>query len=113
MRKRLIPWCGSTDPEHRVMRCHECQRIRMKDYRSRLARGPADNPACAMCGVCRSNEAGVGVFRYPLIRNVPRLHSNRCIGSIAICDRCVVEYAAPSPTYVRANGGAWTPRSAA
>ena len=64
-------------------------------------------PICAFCGLSRGNSLGIGVYRYPLVRCVFPIRSNRCIGSLSLCDRCVVDYAAPSPSYVRANGRGW------
>lgn len=51
---------------------------------------------CALCSITAGNGAGVKVFRYPLVRgvSVDGRRTSRCIGSLALCDRCVIEHAA-------------------
>ena len=98
-------YCGETGPDHRSTKCKPCLRIRMKAWRARRrASRPPVGPWCVFCGIGRGNTQKIGVYRYPLVRNIAKLRSNRCIGSLAICDRCVVEYATPSPSYIKANG---------
>ena len=54
------------------------------------------NPAvCVMCSLVAGNGAGIKVLRYPLLRRVnpPRKRQTSvCIGSIGLCDRCVIEH---------------------
>lgn len=98
-------WCGVTAEDHRSTKCKDCLRLRMKAWRAkRRATRPLTGPSCVLCGITRGNTLGIPVYRYPLVRNIQAIGSNRCIGSIPMCDPCVAEYATPSPSYIRANG---------
>jgi hypothetical protein len=89
-----LPMCGSTAPEHRSRTCSGCRRI----YKSRhlqglprLIRYPA---MCVFCGLAAGNSLKVKVLRYPLLRHIEKAgrHTSVCIGSMGICDRCVIEH---------------------
>jgi hypothetical protein len=83
--------------------------------RWRAKQEPKFIPAtCATCGLHGDNRQGVKVYRYPLLRKVPRheKHSSTNIGSLALCDRCVVELATPSPSYLRRNPDGFGKRAA-
>lgn len=92
----MTPHCGSTDPTHVSRRCKGCKAVYNKRWASR---GPVlqriyRNPAkCVFCGLQAGNSAGVKVLRYPLLRHIDTggRHTSVCIGSMAMCDRCVVE----------------------
>lgn len=51
---------------------------------------------CAFCAIAAGNSLGVKVLRYPLLRHIDRngRHTSVCIGSIGLCDRCIIEHAA-------------------
>ena len=87
--------CGSTSPEHRSAKCPDCRRIYKQRHRQgglpRLIRDPA---MCVFCGLAAGNSLGVKVLRYPLLRHIDRIgrHTSVCIGSMGMCDRCVLEH---------------------
>ena len=89
---KRIPACGSIDPKHRSKACSACTRVyKGRDpYQGRLS--PA---ACVFCGIAQRNSLGVHVIRYPLIRHFGRngRHTSVCIGSMPMCDDCVMENA--------------------
>jgi hypothetical protein len=102
MTRAPTSYCGDTSADHRSTRCRPCLRIRMRRWRAqRRAANPPVRPRCALCG---KGWDVVPVYRYPLVRNIRGINSNRCIGSLALCDPCVVEYATPSPSYMKAHG---------
>jgi hypothetical protein len=101
--------CGSTDPTHRARQCKECVRLYNAAYKSglRFARVAfGRNPAqCVVCGLTAGNSMNVKVRRYPLLRsyNKPdRRRASFVLGSIGLCDRCIVESAELKPQYRRA-----------
>lgn len=89
--------CGSISPAHRAKDCRPCQAI----YRHRERSGApkygerylARGARCAFCGLAAGNSQGVRVYRYTLRRsvNVNGLRTSRALGSVGICDVCVVE----------------------
>ena len=90
--------CGSNDPTHIARRCKGCRAI----YDARRASGGPHlvridrNPAkCVLCDLMAGNSAGLKVLRYPLLRHIDTggRHTSVCIGSMAMCDRCVVDNA--------------------
>lgn len=99
--------CGSIDLAHRTARCAPCKAIYNASYRKGAAT-PRALAQCAMCGLTRGNTANVHVRRYALIRSF--IHgggrkTSVCIGSLGMCDRCVVDNAKLSDK-VRVNAGA-------
>jgi len=99
-----LPRCGSEDPEHRVDGCRPCKNQRQREWREKAGINHPDRVPCVMCGIAKGNSQKIPVTRYPLIRHIKKLHSNRCIGSLALCDVCVADNARPSPSYVRRHG---------
>ena len=86
--------CGSTADEHRSKSCPECRRIYKRRHfqgAPRLIRYPA---VCVFCGLAAGNSLGVKVLRYPLLRHIDNKHrhSSVCIGSMGMCDRCVLKH---------------------
>jgi len=89
--------CGSTKESHRADACSKCNRIYYDRERSgaprfgqrMLARGAT----CAFCGLVAGNSRGVRVYRYTLRRsvNVKGKRTSRALGSVGLCDLCVVE----------------------
>ena len=92
------PRCGSTNPEHRARGCVECRRVYNREYKSgkRFDRVPFGMPpaTCSFCSIVAGNSAGVKVLRYPLTRHTKKngKHTSHSIGSIALCDRCILEH---------------------
>ena len=89
--------CGSFDPAHRAKTCSACRRI-YKDRR--LSGAPrftqrlmARGARCEFCELVQGNTRRVRVYRYTLRRAVTinGLRTSRALGSIGICDICVVE----------------------
>ncbi len=101
--------CGSTDPEHRARRCRECKRIyarRFASGESRFLGKRIPNPAtCVLCDLTAGNSQRIKVLRYPLLRHIDKngRHTSVCIGSLALCDRCIVEYATVKEQYLPAR----------
>lgn len=93
---RSVGACGSIDPAHRSRECSDCRRI----YKHRHLTGLPPlrrNPAvCVFCGLAAGNSMKVKVLRYPLLRHIDAngRHTSVCIGSMGMCDRCVMEHAA-------------------
>jgi len=56
---------------------------------------------CAFCSIAAQNSLGVKVLRYPLLRHIDKggRHTSVCIGSMALCDECVVEHGVVKPEY--------------
>lgn len=108
MTQRITGRCGSTDPAHVARRCRDCKSVYNKRWKSnapflpRLIRG--DIAECRFCGLSADNTAGVKVLRYPLLRHIDKggRHTSVCIGSLPICDRCVVEQGNVKAEYVPA-----------
>lgn len=100
--------CGSTDPIHVARRCKGCKAVYNKRWAEgnpipiRLVRNPAE---CVFCGLCANNSAGFKVLRYPLLRHWDKggRHTSFCVGSMAICDRCVMEYGKIKPEFQPPN----------
>ena len=99
MTRRSAARCGSIDPEHVARRCLQCKRIYARRYArgdppfARIIRG--EIAECSFCGLNADNASQVKVLRYPLLRHMDRngRHTSVCIGSLSICDRCVIEHA--------------------
>jgi len=89
--------CGSFSPEHRAETCKACQRIyrqRERDGASKFGmRYLAVGAECSFCGLTAGNSLKVRVYRYTLRRsvNIGGKRTSRALGSIGICDRCIVE----------------------
>ena len=94
---RAMSRCGSIDPDHVARRCKACKAVYNKRWASqgpvlqRIHRNPA---ACVFCGIWQGNDAGVKVLRYPLLRHWDKggRHTSFTIGSMPMCDRCVMEH---------------------
>lgn len=108
--RSVFPRCGSTDPEHRSKLCTACKTIYNRRYRGAQQRQAlAERLPCFACGLARGNSLGVGVYTYALQRTVYPNGSRASkrtvnIASLTLCDRCLPDYALPSPAYMRANG---------
>lgn len=88
---KRIPACGSIDPRHQSRTCTPCHRV----YKGRKPyQGNLDPASCAFCGIAQGNSLRVKVLRYPLLRHIDKggRHTSVCIGSMAMCDPCVMEY---------------------
>lgn len=77
----------------------------MSPSRPDVPRVPRTPAICAFCGYAAGNGQGVAVFRYPLIRavKIDGRKTSRCIASLGLCDRCILEHAHLSRTYRRAQ----------
>lgn len=90
-------YCGNEDPRHRSTGCLDCQRIRQAERRARIRAGrPLNGPSCCLCGITRGNSQLIKVYRYSLLRAVKAPHTkggwtNRQVGSLPVCDRCLIE----------------------
>lgn len=98
------PRCGSTDPAHAARRCRPCKSIYQRRHRDGIRDGTyrVPNPAtCALCDLTAGNSQKIKVLRYPLLRHIDKggRHTSVCIGSLALCDRCVLEYGAIKEQY--------------
>jgi hypothetical protein len=93
--------CGSNDKEHRVRTCRPCDRI----YKRRSLEGAppyrhrtrADAAVCVVCGVTAGNSGDIPVHRYSLKRWAR--DKARWIGSLGICDPCLIERGELKPEY--------------
>ena len=66
------------------------------------------NPvACVFCGIWQGNESGVKVLRYPLLRHWDKggRHTSFSIGSMPMCDRCVLEHGTIKDEFRHAKRG--------
>ena len=89
--------CGSFDPTHRAKTCRTCQAI----YRDRTRHGGprfrfrllARGARCEFCEITSGNSRGIAVYRYTLRRAVAvdGKRTSRALGSLGICDICIVE----------------------
>ena len=89
--------CGSISPKHRAKGCSACCAIYAKRYRSgappfgqrMLARGAR----CEFCELVAGNSRGVRVYRYTIRRSISvgGKRTSRALGSVGICDRCLIE----------------------
>jgi len=91
------PRCGSTDPAHAARRCRPCKSIYQRRHREGIRDGThrVKNPAtCKLCDLVAGNSQKIKVLRYPLLRHIDKggRHTSVCIGSLPLCDRCVIEY---------------------
>lgn len=96
--------CGSNDPAHRVKQCRACDHIYKLRYKNGAPRyrirARANSAQCAICGITAGNSADVPVYRYPLKRWFSR--KMRWIGSVGLCDPCIVATAELRPEFRRA-----------
>ena len=96
--------CGSRNPDHIARRCAACKKVYRKRYRDGaplLARHYVNPAVCAFCGIAAGNSSNIATYRYPLIRHVYRdgRQTSRVVGSIGLCDRCLLSGGHVSPRY--------------
>ena len=105
--------CGSTSPAHRAQGCPGCRKVynqRRLGLRPKFKkRFLAIAARCAFCGLADGNTMGVRVCRYTLRKNGVKVDGKRtstALGSIGICDRCVIEQGLIHAKYIDMIGAA-------
>ena len=94
--RRHAAYCGSIDPRHSIRGCRDCRRISKKRRAQGLPPIIRDPAVCVFCNLAQGNSLGVKVIRYPLLRHIDKggRHTSVCIGSLALCDDCVMQHGA-------------------
>lgn len=95
--------CGSNDPEHRAKTCRACDRLYKRRYKAGQPRFryrvTANAATCRFCGLVAGNSMNIPVYRYPLKRHVFGVKQQAWIGTLGLCDRCIVDNAELKPKY--------------
>lgn len=94
--RRRPAHCGSIDPRHLSRECRDCRRIYKRRHLLGLPRLIRDPAVCVFCNLAAGNSLGVKVLRYPLLRHIDKggRHTSVCIGSMGMCDQCVMAHGA-------------------